>query len=102
MVNAGCRDKDLAHLGKHLEAFKVGMPAFGSTAPAVECCVGAPGQAPAGLQGGPLLLLLLLLLLPPTPHESCTAHRASPSVSSLLHPPAGQGRAGGPAAADTS
>lgn len=24
VVNAGCRDKDLAHLGKHLEAWKVG------------------------------------------------------------------------------
>ncbi len=23
VVNAGCRDKDLAHLGKHLEAAKV-------------------------------------------------------------------------------
>lgn len=23
VANAGCRDKDLAHLGKHLDAFKV-------------------------------------------------------------------------------
>jgi aminomethyltransferase len=23
VVNAGCRDKDLAHIGKHLEAAKV-------------------------------------------------------------------------------
>lgn len=24
VVNAGCRDKDLAHIGKHLDAYKVG------------------------------------------------------------------------------
>lgn len=24
VVNAGCREKDLAHLGKHLDAYKVG------------------------------------------------------------------------------
>jgi aminomethyltransferase len=24
VVNAGCREKDLAHIGKHLDAYKVG------------------------------------------------------------------------------
>jgi len=25
VVNAGCREKDLAHIGKHLQAYKVGQ-----------------------------------------------------------------------------
>lgn len=28
VVNAGCREKDLAHLGQHLDAFKASCPAF--------------------------------------------------------------------------
>lgn len=30
VVNAGCREKDLAHLGKHLDAFKVCCAASGA------------------------------------------------------------------------
>lgn len=81
VVNAGCREKDLAHLGKHLAAFKVcGRGAVGVRRRLHASLVGSP-PPPAG----------------PLPCPACTAvarvwHRAQTCALSPA-PPAKGGQA---------